>query len=141
MYVYYNLFSIIEDNKIMIGAADFAKEIPDTIQLLIREDYERIVGETVPLSSDEVLLFDSKNTFGFSTVIIGNTTYQVKSKIDNPLKMDKSQSPNMIMIVDLETLESIMETDFRLERLTFRLLQMQLFLGTQIKRQEKKQYI
>ena len=118
MYVYYNLFSIIEDNKIMIGAADFAKEIPDTIQLLIREDYERIVGETVPLSSDEVLLFDSKNTFGFSTVIIGNTTYQVKSKIDNPLKMDKSQSPNMIMIVDSrETLESIMETDFRLREI------------------------
>lgn len=51
IYVYYNLFSIIEDNKIMIGALIFAKEIPDTIQLLIREDYERIVGETVPLSS------------------------------------------------------------------------------------------
>ena len=114
MYVYYNLFSIIEDNKIMIGESDFAKEIPDTVQLLVKEDYERIADETIQLQSDEVLIFDSKNTFDFSTLLIGDTTYQVKAKIENPLKMDKSQSPNMIVVVDSkEILESIIETDFR----------------------------
>ncbi|OUL07641.1 ABC transporter [Sedimentibacter sp. SX930] len=114
MYVYYNLFSIIEDNKIMIGESDFAKEIPDTVQLLVKEDYERIADETIQLQSDEVLIFDSKNRFDFSTLLIGDTTYQVKAKIENPLKMDKSQSPNMIVVVDSkEILESIIETDFR----------------------------
>lgn len=114
MYVYYNLFNIIEDNKIMIGESDFAKEIPDTVQLLVKEDYERIADETIQLQSDEVLIFDSKNTFDFSTLLIGDTTYQVKAKIENPLKMDKSQSPNMIVVVDSkEILESIIETDFR----------------------------
>lgn len=114
MYVYYNLFNIIEDNKIMIGESDFAKEIPDTVQLLVKEDYERIADETIQLQSDEVLIFDSKNRFDFSTLLIGDTTYQVKAKIENPLKMDKSQSPNMIVVVDSkEILESIIETDFR----------------------------
>ncbi len=114
MYVYYNLFSIIEDNKIMIGESDFAKEIPDTVQLLVKEDYERIADETIQLQSDEVLIFDSKNRFDFSTLLIGDTTYQVEAKIENPLKMDKSQSPNMIVVVDSkENLESIIETDFR----------------------------
>lgn len=114
MYVYYNLFRIIEDNKIMIEEADFAKEIPDTVQLLVKEDYERIADETIHLQSDEVLVFDSKNTFDFSTLLIGDTTYQVKAKIDNPLKMDKSQSPNMIVVVDSkEILESIIDTDLR----------------------------
>lgn len=114
MYVYYNLFSIIEDNKIMIEEADFAKEIPDTVQLLVREDYERIADETIHLQSNEVLVFDSKNTFDFSTLLIGDTTYQVKSKIENPLKMDKSQSPNMIVVVDSkEVLESIIDIDLR----------------------------
>lgn len=114
MYVYYNLFRIIEDNKIMIEEADFAKEIPDTVQLLVKEDYERIADETIHLQSDEVLVFDSKNTFDFSTLLIGDTTYQIKEKIENPLKMDKSQSPNMIVVVDSkEILESIIETDLR----------------------------
>ena len=114
MYVYYNLFNIIEDNKIMIGESDFAKEIPDTVQLLVKEDYERIADETIQLQSDEVLIFDSKNTFDFSTLLIGDTTYQVKAKIENPLKMDKSQSPDMIVVVDSkEILESIIETDFK----------------------------
>lgn len=114
MYVYYNLFPIIEKNKLIIGENDFAKEIPDTVQLLVREDYERIANETIQLQSDEVLIFDSKNTFDFSTLLIGDTTYQVKAKIENPLKMDKSQSPNMIVVVDSkEILESIIDIDLR----------------------------
>ncbi|WP_035054878.1 FtsX-like permease family protein [Carnobacterium pleistocenium] len=112
MYTYYNLFPLIEKNEMVIGETDFSKRIPDTVQLLVREDYERIADQAIELKSNEVLLFDLNNTFDFSTLLIGDTTYQIKSKIENPLKMDESQSPNMIVVVDSkEVVESIIATD------------------------------
>ena len=110
IYTYYNLYPVVEDNELILGETDYSANEVFQAKIIVQEDYEKMTNQAIDLESDEILVYDLKDDYDFSTLLIGDATYQIKSKIENPIKMDKLLSPNMILVVESkDVLQSIMD--------------------------------
>ncbi|MER2174451.1 MAG: ABC transporter permease [Carnobacterium sp.] len=122
IYTYYDVFSIVEDNELILGEKAYSAKEPFQVKIIVQEDYEKMSNQAIDLESDEILVYDLKDDYDFSTLLIGDATYQIKSKIKNPIKMDKLLSPNMILVVESkEVLQSIMDYDIQASGIEYEL--------------------
>lgn len=120
IYTYYNLNPIVADNELILGETDYSANELFQAKIIVQEDYEKMTNQTIDLESDEILVYDLKDDYDFSTLLIGDATYQIKSKIENPIKMDKLLSPNMILVVESkEVLQSIIDYNIQASEIEY----------------------
>lgn len=120
IYTYYDVFSIVEDNELILGEKAYSAKEPFQVKIIVQEDYEKMSNQSIDLETDEILVYDLKDDYDFSTLLIGDATYQIKSKIENPIKMDKLLSPNMVLVVESkEVLQSIMDYDIQVSEIEY----------------------
>ena len=120
IYTYYNLYPVVEDNELILGETDYSANEIFQAKIIVQEDYEKMTNQSIDLESDEILVYDLKDDYDFSTLLIGDATYQIKSKIENPIKMDKLLSPNMILVVESkEVLQSIMDYNIQASEIEY----------------------
>lgn len=120
IYTYYNLFPLVKENKLVLGKTDFSENEIFNVRIIVQEDYKKMTKQSVDLKRDEVLVYDLKDNYDFSTLLIGDTTYQIKSMIENPIKMDELLSPNMIVVVESkDVLQSIIDYDTKASEIEY----------------------
>lgn len=120
IYTYYDVFPIVEGNELILSETDYSiNEIFDAT-IIVQEDYEKMTNQSIDLDADEILIYDLKDNYDFSTLLIGDATYQIKSKIENPIKMDEMLSPSMILVVESkEVLQSIMDYNIKASEIEY----------------------
>ncbi|AEB31165.1 putative ABC transporter [Carnobacterium sp. 17-4] len=120
IYTYYDVFPIVEDNELILGETDYSVNEIFNTTIIVQEDYEKMTNQSIDLDADEILIYDLKDNYDFSTLLIGDETYQIKSKIENPIKMDEMLSPNMILVVESkEVLQSIMDYNIKASEIEY----------------------
>ena len=120
IYTYYNLNPIVADNELILGETDYSANELFQAKIIVQEDYEKMTNQSIDLESNEILIYDLKDDYDFSTLLIGDEIYQIKSKIENPIKMDEWLSPNMILVVESkEVLQSIIDYNIQASEIEY----------------------
>lgn len=142
IYTYYDVFSIVEDNELILGELAYSAKEPFQVKIIVQEDYEKMTNQSIDLESDEILVYDLKGDYDFSTLLIGDVTFQIKSKIENPIKIDKLLNPNMILVVkSKEVLQSIMDYDIQISEIEYELpMEAMISWNTTGTQEQKKSY-
>ncbi|MEG0528498.1 MAG: FtsX-like permease family protein [Carnobacterium sp.] len=142
IYTYYDVFSIVEDNELILGELAYSAKEPFQVKIIVQEDYEKMTNQSIDLESDEILVYDLKGDYDFSTLLIGDVTFQIKSKIENPIKIDKLLNPNMILVVkSKEVLQSIMDYDIQISEIEYELpMDAMISWNTTGTQEQKKSY-
>ncbi|WP_407372152.1 FtsX-like permease family protein [Carnobacterium sp.] len=121
MYNYYTLYPILQKDELAIEKIDYSKNDLFNVTLLVEEDYERMTNQSIDLDSNEVLVNEQKITYGYSTIRIGDATYQIRSKIEDPIKKDENlkkeekliNSSMIIVVESKEILQSIIDYEVK----------------------------
>lgn len=115
-YSSYSLATQLKDNELIIGdKVDYSAEQTIYVNILLQEDYEKMTKHSIDLDSDEMLVYNLQDNDDLSTLLIGDTTYQIKSINKSPIKMDKGVSPLKFLIVESnEVRQSIIDYEDQL---------------------------
>ena len=112
-YTSYTLPTQLEDNGLIVGdKVDYSSKDTMYVKIIVQEDYEKMTNQSIDLASDEMLVYNLKGNEDFSTLLIGETTYQINSISKSPIKIkgaEEVSSPTIFVVESMEELQSIMD--------------------------------
>ena len=115
-YSSYSLATQLEDNELIVGdKVNYSAKETFFVNILVQEDYEQMTNQSIDLDSDEMLVYNLKNSDDLTTLLIGNTTYQIESINKSPIKIDEEvKSPEFIIVQSNEVRQSIIDYEDQL---------------------------
>ncbi|MER2131626.1 MAG: FtsX-like permease family protein [Carnobacterium inhibens] len=112
-YTSYTLPTQLEDNELIIGdKVDYSSRETMYVDIIVQEDYEKMTNQSIDLASDEMLVYNLKGNEDFSTLLMGEATYQIKSISKSPIKTKGDEavnSPTIFVVESMEELQAIMD--------------------------------
>lgn len=115
-YSSYSLATQLEDNELIVGdKVNYSAKETFFVNILVQEDYEQMTNQSIDLDSDEMLVYNLKNSDDLTTLLIGDTTYQIESINKSPIKIDEEvKSPEFIIVQSNEVRQSIIDYEDQL---------------------------
>ncbi|EDP67256.1 hypothetical protein CAT7_04007 [Carnobacterium sp. AT7] len=112
-YTSYTLPTQVKANELVVGdQVDYSAKSTIYAIIIAQEDYEKMTNQSIDLASDEMLVYNLEGDKDFTTLLIGETTYQTKTITKSPIKTKGAQevsSPTILVVESMEELQSIMD--------------------------------
>lgn len=77
--------AILQDGRYVLEEKDFYNPNINMLTFISISDYNRLEGENISLSDDEILLFSLSKEYGKNTITIGEKVLKVKEELDSPV--------------------------------------------------------
>lgn len=106
---YQTLYGFLEEGTFLMENSNGNVSIPQTLMMIPLSDYQRLLGETIELGADQLLIYMPENPSVPESVTFGSQTFQAEQLDEFPLSLSKSQNVNEYIFIVLPDSSTISE--------------------------------
>lgn len=95
----------------------------NALNVILLDDYNRIMGESKTLNSDEILMYSNRDIYEGDSLTLGNVNYKIKEKVDKCIQSGRDLAmifnTHYIIVKDDEVLNEILSLPNNIEGIQY----------------------